>query len=625
MNIDERMASLRNKLNDRLNGNNSDTNSFDTARTAPTTTNYNSQVEPLMMFCPECGNRVEEDSNFCPHCGYNFNDEMSAAETTNIVLNEEHYSNKSGGDRDKGIIMTDTYELAKKYGTDRNNVLKVLNKFIRSSKDIDFNWYLLDIADHQNEIGEATWMDYSDVLQQFCHNNRITTGPKLSLFIVGGNDVIPQPCEDNPCFSPSPYSDDEYESMVYADFYYCFYGRLELDFLDFNKARCNVARLPLESGKMNSTIEDDLGGYFDRVIDLGVEGISIGRAVMTSNKDWIPASREMSRNLPTECMDEEEDVVLDNMYISPEVVVNMDDDLRERYYDSLNEADMLVFNLHGACDPQMNGFYSNELAFSTYMLKESSAKIFNTVACWGGRYIKYTRKQSMLLTAMYENDVMLYSGACVPAMGKCGNYLHDATWRIQPAAYSETFMARFAEYQCIGTMSAGEAFLKAKCDYYNTSRAIEEDEITLGTVLMFNLYGSPALRTMPDKYAIAEIQNEDGSKMYRVPFRTRKKEVVMENGNKQQNSMSILDAVRGAVDNNFKRIHEIITDKLYNALGVTPRELYRVERYTSVDINGNPQKGYLYNYNKQRGEYINTGIRVELDEQGNVIDAIETK
>ena len=44
-------------------------------------------------------------------------------------------------------------------------------------------------------------------------------------------------------------------------------------------------------------------------------------------------------------------------------------------------------------------------------------------------------------------------------------------------------MARFAQYQCIGTMSAGEAFLKAKCDYYNSSRGIEEDEIILGTVL----------------------------------------------------------------------------------------------------------------------------------------------
>lgn len=612
MSLDERMASLSNKLNDRLNGNNSDTN-------------CNSYTESLIMFCPECGNKVEEECNFCPHCGHNFNDAMSGVENTDTEIEEEKYSFNNGNDRNKGIIMTDTVLLAKKYGVGRSDVQKIVNQFIQRSKAIDFNWYLLDIADHQDEIGEASWMDHSDVLQQFCLDNGIATGPKLSLFILGGNDVIPQPCEDNPCFNPSPWSDDEYQAKVYADFYYCFYGRLQLDFLDFNKARCNVARLPLETGNMESTIANDLGGYFDRIIELGKEGIAIGRAVMTSNEDWIPASREMSRNLPTECMDAEENVVLDNMYISPEVVVNMDDNLRERYYNSLKKADMLVFNLHGACEPQMNGFYSNELAFSTFMLKESNAKIFNTVACWGGRYIKYTRKQSMLLTALYENNVMLYSGACVPAMGKCGNYQHDATWRIQPAAYSETFMARFAEYQCIGTMSAGEAFLKAKCDYYNSSRAIEEDEITLGTVLMFNLYGSPALRTMPNMNAIAEIQNDDGSKMYRVPFRSSKKEVVMQNNDKQQNDISILNAVRSAVDNNFKRMHEIITDKLYSTLGVTPRELYKVERYTTVDINGKPQKGYLYNYSKQRGEYLYSGIRVEVDERGNVIDAIETK
>lgn len=608
MNLDERMASLSNKLNDRLNGNNSDTN-------------CNSYTESLIMFCPECGNKVEEECNFCPHCGHNFNDAMSGVENTDTEI--EEFNN--GNDRNKGIIMTDTVLLAKKYGVGRFDVQKIVNQFIQRSKAIDFNWYLLDIADHQDEIGEASWMDHSDVLQHFCLDNGIATGPKLSLFILGGNDVIPQPCEDNPCFNPSPWSDDEYQAKVYADFYYCFYGRLQLDFLDFNKARCNVARLPLETGNMESTIANDLGGYFDRIIELGKEGIAIGRAVMTSNEDWIPASREMSRNLPTECMDAEENVVLDNMYISPEVVVNMDDNLRERYYNSLKKADMLVFNLHGACEPQMNGFYSNELAFSTFMLKESNAKIFNTVACWGGRYIKYTRKQSMLLTALYENNVMLYSGACVPAMGKCGHYQHDATWRIQPAAYSENFMARFAEYQCIGTMSAGEAFLKAKCDYYNSSRAIEEDEITLGTVLMFNLYGSPALRTMPNMNAIAEIQNDDGSKMYRVPFRSSKKEVVMQNNDKQQKDISILNAVRSAVDNNFKRMHEIITDKLYSTLGVTPRELYKVERYTTVDINGKPQKGYLYNYSKQRGEYLYSGIRVEVDERGNVIDAIQTK
>jgi hypothetical protein len=113
--------------------------------------------------------------------------------------------------------------------------------------------------------------------------------------------------------------------------------------------------------------------------------------------------------------------------------------------------------------------------------------------------------------------------------------------------------------------------------------------------------------------------------MYRVPFRARKKEVVMQKYDANKGNMSLLDTVRGAVDNNFKIIHETIADKLYKTLGVAPRELYRVERYTTVDINGNPQKGYLYNYNKQRGEHVNTGIRVEVDERGNVIDAIETK
>ena len=121
------------------------------------------------------------------------------------------------------------------------------------------------------------------------------------------------------------------------------------------------------------------------------------------------------------------------------------------------------------------------------MLKESNARIFNTVACWGGRYIKYKREQSMLLSAMYGGGVLLYSGSCVPAMGKCGHFHHDETWRIQPAAYSETFMGRFAEYECLGTMTAGEAFLKAKCDYYNTSRQIEEDEVTYALVQTLRL------------------------------------------------------------------------------------------------------------------------------------------
>lgn len=561
-------------------------------------------------FCPECGTQVEADANFCPSCGYNFN-----AETEDSARGTQDKSNER-----EGIIWTDTNILAKKYGTSRYSVVDVIEGFISANDNLDLCWHLLDMADRQHEVGEGTWMDYSEVLQNYIKNEGIAPGPHLSLFIIGGNDVIPQPAEDNPCGSGT-----DYDSYVYADFYYCFYGQLQLDFLDFCQARCNVARLPLETGPMHTTIEEDLQAYFN-ISNMVSEdgGIAIGRAVMTSNYDWIPASREMSRNLPTEHMDNEEEVVLDNMFLSPSIMEDMDDELAEQYYEKLSEADMLVFNLHGACNPEDSGFYSSGLAFSIDMLRESNARIFNTVACWGGRYIKYTREQSMLLSSMYGGGVLLYSGSCVPAMGKCGNFQYDNTWRIQPAAYSETFMARFAEYECLGTMTAGEAFLKAKCDYYNTSRQIEEDEVTLATVLMFNLYGNPKLRTCPNVEALADIQEEDGSKFVRMPFRKMKRTILMKIQNQKTVTKSLIEEVRGLVDSNLRFIHDTITQNLYQQLGVEPRELFCVERYETTDAQGLPEKGYLYNYQRQIGP-VTTMIRARLDERGKLLDAIQSK
>lgn len=564
-------------------------------------------------FCPECGTQVVPDANFCPECGYNFNADSEDSTNSNDEPHDE-------SDVQEGIIWTDTKVLADKYKTTRNAVQRIIQGFVSANEDLGLCWHLLDMADHQAGLGEATWMDYSDVLQNYIKDEGIASGPHLSLFIVGGNDVIPQPAEDNPCGGSS-----DYEMFVYADFYYCFYGQLPLDFLDFNKARCNVARLPLETGQMHTTIEEDLQAYFN-ISNMVSEdgGVDIGRAVMTSNYDWIPASREMSRNLPTEHMDNEEEVVLDNMFLSPNIMEDMDDELADQYYEKLSEADMLVFNLHGACNPEDSGFYSSGLAFSIDMLRESNARIFNTVACWGGRYIKYTREQSMLLSAMYGGGVLLYSGSCVPAMGKCGNFQYDDTWRIQPAAYSETFMARFAEYECLGTMTAGEAFLKAKCDYYNSSRQIEEDEIILATVLMFNLYGNPKQRTHPNVEAIAAIQEDDGSKQVRMPFRKMNRTAVMKAQKQPDGTKSLVEEVRGMVDSNLRMIHDTITTNLYQQLGLEPRELYSVERYETTNAQGRPEKGYLYNYQRKIGP-VNTQVRAKLDEHGHLIDAIQTK
>lgn len=607
MNLDERIASLRNKLDDRLNSINRNGTDIYATETA-TTDSYNKP------YCPDCGNLVPKNANFCPECGCR-------------IKTEYHKENSCiDANNGEGIILTDTRLLAKKYRTNKEEIMDIVNNFMQTSNvNLHFKWHMLDIDSWQDEIGEATWMDYSDVLEKFCTRYSVNKGPQLSLFIIGGNDVIPQPCEDNPSYSPEGDEYDEFKEKVYSDFYYCFYGKLQLDYLDYSKARCNVSRLPLENGNMNTSAYDDLGKYLHRALMcMANGGIDIGRAVMTSNSEWIPASREMSRNLPTESLENVTNEVLDNMYLSPDVVESMDDKLRRKYYNSLAKADMLVFNLHGHCHPLLSGFYSTELAFSPKMISETKAKIFNTVACWGDRYMMYERENSMLLTALYDNNVMLYSGACVPAMGKCGDYQCDATWRIQPAAYSETFMARFTEYQCIGRLNAGEAFLKAKCDYYNSSRTFEDDELTLATVLMFNLYGCPAIRTRPNIGAIAEIQHADGSKMYRTPFRKSKKFTLVGKNSNIKNG-NILDAVRSCVDGNLCRIHNEVIDRLYNALGVTERELNLVEQYSTTDINGKAIKGYIYHYAKTKSNNIKTYIQVKVDETGNIREAIQTK
>lgn len=605
MDVKERMVELQNKLEGRIN------NIID-GGILPT-----AKAKQRGTFCPNCGTNVNSVDKFCPDCGCRLSMECHDAACRMDVSTEM-----------TGVIMTDIRLLAKKYNTSKLTVWEIIDSFIEKCRCLGLNWHLLDIDNHQYEIGEATWMDYSDVLEKFCDINAIKKGPALSLFIIGGNDVIPQPSEENPCFVPNEFYDDEYHRNVYSDFYYCFYDRMRLDFLDYNSARCNVARLPLESGTMGTTVQDDLGGYLNRALEhMGNGGIDIGCAVMTSNIDWIPASREMSRNLPTERMENQDNVVLDNMYLSPAILKDMDDALRKRYYESLANADMLVFNLHGVCDPNFSGFYSHGLAFDKEMLKESRAKVLNTTACWGARYIKYKRCQSMLLTALYENDVMLYSGACVPAMGKCDNYQCDSTWKIQPSAYSEAFIACFAQYQCLGMMSSGEAFLKAKCDYYNTSRILEVDEVTLATILMFNLYGCPALYTKPNIDAIAEIQNENTSKeMYRIPFRARKKEIIMRcSTNGRQSNGGILEAARMAVDKNLYRIHEVIVERLYKKMGVMPRELSLVEQYSTTDISGNLRRGYIYHYDKEIYRNLRTHIQVSLDEDGNIRDVIQTK
>ena len=316
----------------------------------------------------------------------------------------------------------------------------------------------------------------------------LAPSPKLCLFIIGGDDVIPMPRIPNPLGFDEP---------LHSDFLYCFKDN-DLQIVDAKAAQCNTGRLPLEDGILKTSLNEDLQSYFNLAGMMLDSGIDIDNVLMTSTQSWLPASNDMLKGLPIESPYPVANATNDKMYVSPQL--DLEDRYVSNYYkQNLGQADLLMFNLHGADYPGYSSFYGEGAeghntpeAFNIDMLRYSNARVFNTVACFGARYIGYERIDSMLLSAMYGGGIVLYAGSCTTALGRSGQYHVAAQDILIPTGMSESFMKLYTLYLFSG-VTAGEAFLRAKCDYFNTCRSLDGDEEAIATILMFNLYGLPAL------------------------------------------------------------------------------------------------------------------------------------
>ena len=452
------------------------------------------------------------------------------------------------------IVLTNSLSLAAKYRASQQDVLAILEKNLVYHQIVEF--HLLDVSDYQDEFGEKpTWQEHKAILADFMAGMGLQPSPKLSLFIIGGDDVIPMPR------IPNPINDAD---ILEADILYCFSGE-ELTRLDVKDAICNVGRLPLESGSLPSTLNDDLQSYFNLSNMMLTTGIEVNKVVMTSTESWLPASNDMVRGLPVEEPPHIANATNGNLFVSPRLSV--DDFYVLRYYQrEIGQADMLMFNLHGADAHGYSSFYGEGLsghntpeAFSCDMLRYSGARILNTVACFGGRYIGYNRNDSMLMSAMYGGGVVLYAGSCTSALGRTGQIPTVAEDALMPSGYSESFMKLYSLYMFRG-ITAGEAFLSAKCDYFNLCRSFDGDDCALATVLMFNLYGMPVLHVNSNKSVIQEARgfkevhniNTHQKTMGRVLY------------DKNQPSTSVLSEVHMRVNDNLLKIRKAIESKLYS-------------------------------------------------------------
>jgi hypothetical protein len=513
-----------------------------------------------------------------------------------------------------GIILTDSYALSKKYGCSVYEALKLLKDFIRKSDEQQMYWSLLDIA--ELNLADHSWVAINAEISAFIIKNNLKPGPDLHLMIVGGDDVIPIPLVQDPYEHGSC-------GVIPTDLCYSFSDTYITDILageelalDMYCARNNVARLPLEDGMMNTSIHEDLGAYFN-VSGLYAGGIPVGNVVMSSNFDWIPASATMSEHLPLLCSADDPELVKDGMYISPKLLTK-DSAAMNIYCSSLKRADMLMFNLHGADSPGMSGFYSNDEAFNTNLLQVSNARVFNTVACYGARYKGYSREQSMLLKALYGGGVLLYTGSLVPVPMYYDHQMNEAReLLLNPGTGSEVFMRLYPLYQFKG-MTAGKALLKARCDYFNMCRHVESDGFSFSTALMFGLYGNPMLHVRERKHVIESALQNDALPPAPIKAEAKSLSKTIKHRLIQKDcNGSLLDQVRGYVDENLSAIRGIVEKHLYNQLGLPPRNLESIDQFSRPVGNGDYELGYFFNYHNPYAAY-SADTCAETDTIGNI-------
>lgn len=565
------------------------------------------QVAEELSFCPECGTRIEAGSMFCPECGTRI--------ATSSLISSREFSQEKPCSNNEGILLTNTIFLAEKYGVPQSEVVDVLSNIIHRSEMHGIHWHLLDMAG--NGLGNF-WLDYNEQISEFIQKEGLPYGMKTHLFIIGGDDVIPIPMVEDTFGS----SDN---GQMPCDMCYAFSGNFFSDLWDGGDrsisedfVRNTVSRLPLEDGEIATSVGEDLAQYFERCEEYYSEGILVQHVMMSSNASWLPASRTMSEHLPLINHATDENMVEDDMYVCPPVDVD-DEESVKPVYESMAEAGMLLFNLHGAGREGMSGFYHDRgEAFSTEMLEDTEARVLNTVACYGARYHGFERDDSMMLSALYNNGFLLYAGSLIP-VPMTDLDVPDGV-EVHEGSGSEHLMPIYCMELYTG-ISAGEAMMKAKLEYFNTFRHLERDDFSLATMMMFSLYGNPFLRLQRNEEILRKAEQmhvlprlPQAKMKGNAPLQVKRLKRLFDHSS---SSRPLLDEIRGAVDANIEAVHNALQQILYNELGLEPRWLHHADAFTMQKPDGTTKKGYLYTYN-DTSNVCPDRTMVEIDSYGEV-------
>lgn len=340
----------------------------------------------------------------------------------------------------------------------------------------------------------------------------------------------------------------------------------------------------------------------------------------------------------------------DNMFLCPVLDVEGEEYISNEdvtyYKEQLQRTDMLFINLHGSPNMAMSGYLGAEnnqpyWGMTQELLKQLDIPIINAFPCYGARYGKYffdnnngdlptyqiyDREDSMLLTAMYCSNVLLFTGSCTSSMcskvigsGSIEDHLSESDSAIDllmPAGYAEAMLKLYACYLFQGE-PAGKALLRAKIDYLNYRAKYENKDLVFLTLNQFNLFGCPTLTcyapnaTHQLKHAIKSIHISSKE----LPVVAHKTEF----DRFEKGIDGVLNRARQLVDRNLKQMDEYIRRQLDGTLELSEDELARIE---SLEYNG--QLSYNLTYSKKNNVYPEFYL-VQLNNTGEIKEILQSK
>ena len=427
-----------------------------------------------MMFCEQCGSKLNPGAHFCEECGAAVVDgeairkdcsaEDSREDETSVFCGNDWASKwlkvaTSCGNVEVGVLMTRESALAEQLGVGREVIHAILSSYIGNMKTHDVNYCYLDLDNCPFYSGKGDVGSVVAALRAIVDIAR----PKY-LFIVGNEDIIDVARWENEARD----SDEEVESDL------C-YATLDVNSpwngqtYKFDDA-LRVGRFPTckdESLEVFSHYFDHAPRSNGRLGELIPYGLSALVWEDESNDEYRAVSR-------------------DSVDVSPEVTK---ESVEHRIPKNAN---LMFFNLHGSNNTkywygQEGGSYPE--AFLPEVLSGWSSPYFIGVeACYGARYVgQIPSADSIVMTAL-RNNCLAFLGSSRIAFGtsepkgSCADIVVGEYIKCLPKGHS-----------------AGDAYLEGLKALAHDPSSMDDSDIK--TLAEFALYGDPSVRMNTQKPA----------------------------------------------------------------------------------------------------------------------------